>query len=149
MRTSSPLFYPIKCSNFLVLYKVVWSYLAILVVVLPASFAQFFLYISSSFTPLSSIHKWCIAVSGLDSSIGRFRVHISLYFKASLRAKSLLWKSVFIHIEIRTTYWDWLWERDYGELGNGLLKSIFNAFKPLLFSQWRNQERKHVQEHWS
>ena len=29
---------------------------------------------------------------------------ISLYFKASLRAKTLFWLSVFIHIEIRTNY---------------------------------------------
>ena len=36
--------------------------------------------------------------------IGYFRVHLGLHFKASLGAKSLLWKSVFIHIEIRTNY---------------------------------------------
>jgi len=36
--------------------------------------------------------------------IGHFRVHLSLHFKARLSAKSLLWKSVFIHIEIRTNY---------------------------------------------
>jgi len=35
--------------------------------------------------------------------ISEFRVH---YFKASLRAKSLLGISVFIHIEIRTNYHD-------------------------------------------
>ena len=34
--------------------------------------------------------------------IRHFRVHFSLYFKARLSAKSLLWRSVFIHIEIRT-----------------------------------------------
>ena len=33
-----------------------------------------------------------------------FRVHLSLRFKARLSAKSLLWKSVFIHIEITTNY---------------------------------------------
>ena len=32
--------------------------------------------------------------------IGHFRVHLRLHFKARLSAKSLLWKSVFIHIEI-------------------------------------------------
>ena len=36
--------------------------------------------------------------------IGHFRFHLSLHFKARLGAKSLLWKSVFIHIEIRTNY---------------------------------------------
>ena len=36
--------------------------------------------------------------------LGHFRVHLSLYFKARLSAKSLLWKSVFTHIEIRTNY---------------------------------------------
>ena len=36
--------------------------------------------------------------------IGHFRVHLSLHFKARVSAKSLLWKSVFIHIEIRTNY---------------------------------------------
>ena len=30
-------------------------------------------------------------------TIGHFRVRLSLHFKASLSAKSLLWKSVFIH----------------------------------------------------
>ena len=34
--------------------------------------------------------------------IGHFRVHLSLHFKARLSAKSLLQKSVFIHVEIRT-----------------------------------------------
>ena len=38
--------------------------------------------------------------------IGHFRVHLSLHFKARLSAKSLLWKSVFIHIEIGTNYHD-------------------------------------------
>ena len=37
-------------------------------------------------------------------SIGHFRVHLSLHFKARLSAKSLLGKSVFIHIEIETNY---------------------------------------------
>ena len=36
--------------------------------------------------------------------IGHFRVHLILHFKARLSAKSLSWKSVFIHIEIRTNY---------------------------------------------
>ena len=38
------------------------------------------------------------------NSIGHFRVHLSLHFKARLSAKSLLWKSVFINIEIGTSY---------------------------------------------
>ena len=37
-------------------------------------------------------------------SIGHFRVRLSLHFKARLSAKSLLWKPVFIHIEIGTNY---------------------------------------------
>ena len=36
--------------------------------------------------------------------IGHFRVHLSLHFKTRLSAKSLLSKSVFIHIEIGTNY---------------------------------------------
>ena len=36
--------------------------------------------------------------------IGHFRVHLSLHFKVRLSAKSLLWKSVFIHIEIESNY---------------------------------------------
>ena len=36
--------------------------------------------------------------------IGHFRVHLSLRFKARLSATSLLWKSVFIHIEIGINY---------------------------------------------
>jgi len=35
---------------------------------------------------------------------GDFRVHLNLHFKSRLSAKSLLWKSVFIHIEIGTIY---------------------------------------------
>ena len=42
--------------------------------------------------------------SGKYPIIVHFRVHLSLYFKARLSAKSLLWKSVFIHIEIGTNY---------------------------------------------
>ena len=37
-------------------------------------------------------------------STGHFRVHLSLRFKARLSATSLLWKSVFIHVEIGTSY---------------------------------------------
>ena len=36
--------------------------------------------------------------------IGLFRVHLNLHFKSRLSAKSLLWKSAFIHIEIGTNY---------------------------------------------
>ena len=38
----------------------------------------------------------------LVHTIGHFRVHLSLHFKARLGAKSLSWKSVFILIEIGT-----------------------------------------------
>ena len=38
------------------------------------------------------------------SLIGHFRVHLRLHFKARLSAKSLLWKTVFIHIEIGSNY---------------------------------------------
>ena len=44
------------------------------------------------------------AGSTVITAIGHFRISLSLYFKASLRAKSLLWMTVFIHIEIRTNY---------------------------------------------
>ena len=40
----------------------------------------------------------------LSLQLGHFRVHPSLHFKARLSAKSLLRKSVFIHVEIRTNY---------------------------------------------
>ena len=43
-------------------------------------------------------------ISVQSKKIGHFRVHLSLHFKARLSAKSLLWKSVFIHIEIGTNY---------------------------------------------
>ena len=36
------------------------------------------------------------------TEIGHFRVHLSFHFKAKLSTKSLLWKSVFIDIEIGT-----------------------------------------------
>ena len=39
-----------------------------------------------------------------NNPIGHFWVALGLSFKTSLSAKSLLWKSVFIHIEIRTNY---------------------------------------------
>jgi len=39
-----------------------------------------------------------------DPAKGDFRVHLSLHLKARPSAKSLLWISVFIHIEIRTNY---------------------------------------------
>lgn len=68
-----------------------------------------------------NIHKefWLI--------IGRLQVNISIYVKASLPvcAKSLLWISLFIHIEIGTNitkttilHLDWLWMRDWGEEGS-------------------------------
>ena len=42
--------------------------------------------------------------AAVNNLIGYFRVHLSLHFKARLSAKSLLWKSVFIHIEIGINY---------------------------------------------
>ena len=39
-----------------------------------------------------------------QNQIGHLWVHFSLFLKASLLVKSLLWISVFIHIEIRTNY---------------------------------------------
>ena len=53
--------------------------------------------------------SWHIVVDmSIDNAkphlIGHFRVRLSLHFKARLSAKSLLWKSVFIHIEIGTNY---------------------------------------------
>ena len=53
---------------------------------------------------------WCMSelimlkLVGADETIGDFRVHPNLHFKSRLSAKSLLWKSVFIHIEIETNY---------------------------------------------
>ena len=65
-------------------------------------------------------------------SMGHLQVLISLYFKASLHAKSLLWISVFVQIEIGTNYHnttishsDSPWKRGWGELGNGLLSWVF------------------------
>ena len=60
----------------------------------------------------------------LMKRIGYFRVHFSLYFEARLRTTSLLWISVFIHIEIGTNNHNKsfsLWQKDWGERGNGLL----------------------------
>ena len=73
------------------------------------------------------IFSWSKEWWSIDKTIGHFWVHLSFHFKARLSAKSLLWKSVFIHIEIGTNYHnknshlDSLWKRDWGELGNGLL----------------------------
>ena len=39
-----------------------------------------------------------------EVTIGHFRVHLNLHFKSRLSAKTLLWKSVFIHTEIETNY---------------------------------------------
>jgi len=39
-----------------------------------------------------------------NNPIGHSRVALNLSFKTNLSAKSLLWKSVFNHIEIRTNY---------------------------------------------
>ena len=69
---------------------------------------------------------WSVSPSSEQNLTGHFRVHFSLHFKARLSAKTLLWKSVFIHIEIGTNHHKIshlasLWKRDWGELGNGLL----------------------------
>ena len=45
-----------------------------------------------------------ISISSSLLAIGHFRIHHSLHFKARLSAKSLLWKSVFIHIETGANY---------------------------------------------
>ena len=45
-----------------------------------------------------------VSISPSLLAIGHFRVHLSLHFKARLSAKSLLWKSVFNHIETGTNY---------------------------------------------
>ena len=42
----------------------------------------------------------CFVIQSVSQSIGDFRVDFSFYFKASLRAKSFLRVSVFIHIEV-------------------------------------------------
>ena len=60
----------------------------------PATFSQ-------EFEMLFALGAGVLMFSG---SIGHFRVHASLHFKVRLSAKSLLWKSVFIHIEIGTNY---------------------------------------------
>ena len=44
--------------------------------------------------------SWIVAANKID----HFWVHLSLHFKARVSAKSLLRKSVFIHIEIGTNY---------------------------------------------
>ena len=45
----------------------------------------------------------CLSLFAFQSKLtGHFRVRLNLHFKARLSAKSLLWKSVFIHIEIGT-----------------------------------------------
>ena len=74
--------------------------------------------------------------------IGHFRVHLRLHFQARLSAKSLLWKSVFIHIEIGSNYHNKNFalirlalKRDLRELGNGLLSllvlySAMRGFSP-------------------
>ena len=58
-----------------------------------------------------------------------FETHFSLCFKASLSEKSLLWISVFIHIENRADYrnktWDWLNKSTWNK-GMILLKSKQN-----------------------
>ena len=59
---------------------------------------------SSSFFCLCQQAFWSNKVSSAPRPIGHFRVHLSLHFKARLSAKSLLWKSVFIHIKIETNY---------------------------------------------
>ena len=78
--------------------------------------------------------------------------HLSLRFKARLSAKSLLWKSVFIHIEIETIFiitkvphLDSLWRRDWGELGNGPLLWFFIEqwyFDKMRFTVLHNRHHK-------
>ena len=69
--------------------------------------------------------------------IRHFRVHISFHFEASLLAKSWLWVSLFIHIEIRPNCHNrhfalrFALKKRLKELGNGLLNSLplFHAAK--------------------
>ena len=85
-----------------------------------------------------SLHQWqlclfahrlaedCLFFISAESSfpVDHFWVSLILFFKASLRAKSLLWMSGFIHNEIITNNHDNKkdspWKRDWGERGNGL-----------------------------
>ena len=58
---------------------------------------------------LLSLLTPCVVKAPLSANfwlrlIGQFRVHLRLHFKARLSAKLLLWKSVFIHIEIGSNY---------------------------------------------
>ena len=71
-----------------------------------------------------------------------FETHFSLCFKASLSEKSLLWISVFIHIENRANYrnktWDWLNKSTWNK-GMILLKSKQNLkyfYSFLFFSMY-------------
>ena len=57
-----------------------------------------------AFAAISARHENLVSDAVGKGQIGHFRVQLSLHFKARLRAKSLLWKSVFIHIEIATNY---------------------------------------------
>ena len=60
--------------------------------------------IQSFFFFLRSVEYYNSTMSVL--AIGHFRIALGLSFKTSLSAKSLLWISVSIHIEIRTNYND-------------------------------------------
>ena len=57
-----------------------------------------------AFVAISARHENLVWDAASKGQIGHFRVQLSLYFKTRLSAKSLLWKSVFIHIEIATNY---------------------------------------------
>ena len=78
------------------------------------------------------------------TTIGHFRVRLSLHFKARLSAKSLLWKSVFIHIEIGTNYHNKNFalrlalKRDLGELGNGLFQIRKGTNWTKCYLNWNN-----------
>ena len=80
--------------------------------------------------------------------IGPFRVHLSLPFKARLSARSLVWKSVFIHIEIESNYqnknlalWLALKER---LTGNSEMAYCF-CCRHRYTNKWANHNAKYVQ----
>ena len=55
------------------------------------------------FNTVNVKNKWLACIM---DAMRHFRVYLNFYFKASLRAKYMLWISVFIHPEIRTNSHD-------------------------------------------
>ena len=77
--------------------------------------------------PFVKISITCVLPSGSAATRGHFRVHFSLYFKASLRAEPLLWISVLSHLELevitiaKISHLDSPRKRDRGKLGDSPL----------------------------